>query len=80
MSTLELKKKIKGKLEDIDDRKVLEMIYQFVANKEDNSKPYRLTEGQIAGIKSGLADVRAGRVSSNEDFEKEMDQWLGKAK
>lgn len=76
MSTLELKKKIKGKLEKIDDKQVLELIYRFVANQEDNSKPYKLTEGQVAGIKRGLADVKAGRLVTDENFQKELDEWL----
>ena len=80
MSTPELKKKIRGKLDKIEDKQVLELIYRFVASQEDNSKPYRLTERQITGIKSGLADVKAGRLTSNEDFQKELDQWLIKEK
>jgi predicted transcriptional regulator len=80
MSTLELKNKIKGKVEKIDNKSILELIYQFVANQEDNSKPYKLTEGQIAGNKRGLADVKAGRLISNESFQKELDEWLAKEK
>ena len=80
MSTLELKKKIRGKVEKIEDKQVLELIYRFVANQEDNSKPYKLTEGQIAGIKRGLADVKAGRLTTNENFQKELDEWLAKEK
>ena len=80
MSTLELKKRIKGKLEKIDDKQLLELIYRFMANQEDNSKPYKLTEGQITGIKSGLADLRAGRLISNEDFQKELETWFAKEK
>ena len=40
------------------------------------NKAYCLTEGQIAGVKSGLADVKAGKLMSNEDFQKELDEWL----
>jgi predicted transcriptional regulator len=47
---------------------------------EINSNSFQLTEGQIAGIKSGLADVKAGRLTSNEDFQKELDEWLSKEK
>jgi predicted transcriptional regulator len=80
MSTLEIKRKIKGKLEKIEDKGVLELIYRFVATQEDNSKLYKLTEGQVAGIKRGLADVKAGRLISNEKFQKELDEWLAKEK
>jgi hypothetical protein len=80
MSTPELRKKIKGKIEKIEDKQVLELIYRFVANQEDNSKPFKLTGGQVAGIKKGLADVKAGRLTSDEDFQKELDEWLAKGK
>jgi hypothetical protein len=80
MSTLELKKRIKGKLEKIDDKQILELIYRFMANQEDNSKPYKLTEGQITGIKSGLADLKAGRLISDGDFQKELETWFATEK
>ena len=78
MSTLELKKKIKGKLEKIESKQVLELIYKFVAYQEDSSKPHKLSAGQLNGIKRGLADVKAGRVISDEKFQKELDEWLAK--
>jgi predicted transcriptional regulator len=78
MSTLELKKKIKGKVEKIDNKELLELIYRFVEHQENSIKQHKLTEGQISGIKRGLADVKAGRLTSDKDFQKELDEWLAK--
>lgn len=80
MSTLELKKKIKGKVEKIDDKQLLELIYRFVEHQENNTKQHQLSDGQVAGIKRGLADIKAGRLLSDDDFQKELDEWLSKGK
>jgi predicted transcriptional regulator len=80
MSTPELKKRIKGKVEKIEDKRLLELIYRFVELQENNYSNHELSASQLNGIKRGLADLKAGRVISNDNFEKELNAWFAKEK
>ena len=78
MSTLEMKEEIKEVVENLKDKTFLKMVYDFVVQKENNFPPLKLSASQKASIKRGLADVKAGRVISHKEAEKELDKWLPK--
>ena len=74
MSTLEIQKEqLQQRIKNIDDEKLLEKILNIV---NEEMPIYKLSEAQRASIQRGLDDVKAGRVTSDEDAEKELDEWL----
>lgn len=55
-------------------RKVIE---ELPANASWQELQYRLYVRQLA--EQGLADYKAGRVISHEDFERKASRWFGKS-
>lgn len=78
MSKLELQKEqLHYRIEAIDDEKLLQKILDLV---NEEAPVYKVSDAQRAAIQRGLDDVKAGRVTSDEDFQKELDEWLGEEK
>ena len=50
-------------------RKILNMV-------NEEMPVYKLSDAQRASVQRGLDDVKAGRVISDEEAEKELDKWL----
>lgn len=75
MSKAELKEQLKQRINLIDDEPFLQKILDMV---NEEAPVYKLSDAQRASIQRGLDDVKAGRVTSDEDFQKELDEWLGK--
>ena len=74
MSTLEIQKEsLQEKIKHIDDEKLLEKILNMV---NEEMPVYKLSDAQRASVQRGLDDVKAGRVISDEEAEKELDKWL----
>lgn len=75
MSGKELKEILKEKIDYVQDEALIQRLLDMV---NEEAVPYKLNESQRRSIERGLEDVRAGRVVSNEDVQKELDEWLGK--
>ena len=78
MSTLEIQKEqLQYRIKNIDDEKLIQKILNMV---NEEAPIYKLSDAQRAAVQRGLDDVKAGRVTSDEDFQKELDEWLGEEK
>lgn len=76
MSTVELKNKIFGKLDEVNDdvlRYVLELL-EF----ETNSGKYQLSKAEKEAIDIGLKEIENGQTIPHEDVVKEINEWLNK--
>lgn len=67
------KEQLHFRIEAIEDEKLLQKILDMV---NEEAPVYNLSEAQRTAIQRGLDDVKAGRVISNEQAEKELDEWL----
>ena len=78
MSTKELRKQIIDKIESINDDNVLAEFYRVLEMSESDEEVFQLTPAMIASINEGLEDIKHGRVISNEEANKEIEEWLSK--
>ena len=77
MSTLELKLEIFDKLKSIEDEGLLKKIMTLLKTVEED-KIYHLSEYELDMVKEGEEDIKAGRVISQEQLDKEDLEWLSK--
>jgi len=76
MSTLELKKLLISKIDDIDDEELLKAVYKLLDYKSTSGDVYVLSEDEKKEIEEGLQQVRDGKTISDEDVQREIDKWL----
>ncbi len=67
------KEQLHFRIEAIEDEKLLQKILDMV---NEEAPVYKVSDAQRVAIQRGLDDVKAGRVISNEQAEKELDEWL----
>ncbi|WP_202702952.1 hypothetical protein [Flavobacterium sp. UGB4466] len=77
MGTLELKLEIFDRLKNIEDITLLEKIRSLLKNT-DISKTYQLEQYGIDVLNESEEDIKYGRVTSQEDLDKEDLEWLSK--
>ena len=78
MSSLELKQKIIEKIESIEDDNLLAEIYRTLEISQADSGDFILTPAMRSALDEGLEDVKNGRVISNDEANKEIDEGLSK--
>jgi len=74
MSTEQLKTLLIEKIIYSQDEVALQHAFSALMGHEQSSIP--LTPEQTAAIEAGLADMKAGRVISQEELEREDAEWL----
>ena len=77
MSTLELKLAIYDKLKSVEDDGLLKKIMKLLKTV-DEDKIYHLSEHELNMVKEGEEDIKAGRLISQEQLDKEDLEWLSK--
>lgn len=75
MSTIEIKERLIKKIKTTKDKSLLNYALE-VLSQQERVPPFKLSAGQKKSIQRGLDDVKAGRVVSDEDFQKELDTWF----
>ena len=75
MRTIELRKHIIKKLSLIDDDSFLKAIKTIIESKV-NEGVYQLSDFQKKRIESARNQLKKGQTISNDDLQKEVDQWL----
>ncbi|NLN33652.1 MAG: hypothetical protein GX159_08670 [Flavobacteriaceae bacterium] len=77
MGTIELKKNIISKITETEDLNLLEDVVK-VLGMQTESQVFKLNEKQKAAIEAGRQDIKNGKFLTNEEVEKDLDEWLGK--
>ncbi len=75
MSTIELRNSIMEQLSLIEDVSFLNAIRTIIASKISDNV-YELSDFQKERIELGRQQRKGGQTISNEDLQKEIDQWL----
>ncbi len=71
-----LKDRIKAKIENSDDVKLLELIEEFF---EDYQKPsIQLTQQEKDALQVSLSQFKNNNTISDEDVQNEIEEWLTK--
>jgi hypothetical protein len=75
MSTIELRNSIIEQLSLIEDVSFLSAIRTIIASKISDNV-YELSDFQKERIELGRQQLKGDQTISNEDLQKEIDQWL----
>ena len=78
MLVAELQKKIIDKISETNDVSLLEDIYNFIGIDESLGTFNHLYDTQLAAIEESQQQIKEGNYFTNEEVNKEMDEWVGK--
>lgn len=78
MSTTELRKRLFEKIEKTDDYELLKEAYRLLASEAEEGDVYATTYDQRQAILEARKQVENGQYLSEEEANKESDEWLSK--
>ena len=78
MSTIELKEKLKEKINGINDESLLHEIADFIDFDAYSDDIYTLSPAEVEAVKDGIDQIEKGLAISNEEARKIFDKCLGK--
>jgi predicted transcriptional regulator len=78
MSTIEMKKELIEKIQSTNDEGLLEEVYRLLEINTEEIDVIILSDYQKAKIDAGINDMQVGNFLSNEDANKEIEEWLKK--
>jgi hypothetical protein len=73
MTLIELKKSIHKRVDDLNDRELLELV-DAIVNRND--KVFIVPEHMKEGIRQGAEDIKNGDFITMDEFEKKYERWL----
>jgi hypothetical protein len=76
MQTAQLRDMVIDKIYGINDSDYLKALKKILDNRQTSEEVYHLNEEQKSMIRLGKQQISNGEYISNEDLEKEEDQWL----
>ena len=65
-------------LDTVDNDELLKYISSLININTDIQEPYKLTQAEKQSVQEGWADYQKGDFISDEDFDKELDEWQKK--
>jgi len=77
ISTVDLKNRVIRKIESLNEDYVLEEVLALI-EFETNPNPLELSPEQISAIDKARIQIKNGEIFTNEEVDKEIDQWLNK--
>lgn len=79
MSTVELRKRLIEKIQKTQDNRLLEEAFRLLdLETTEDIEIYRLTEEQKKAIGEAREQVKNGQFLTEEQANKEIDEWLNK--
>jgi uncharacterized membrane protein len=78
MTTMELKKKLIKRINNIDDELLLQEMSRLAGIGEQESDIYYFTEEESRAIEEARESYARGEFLTNDEANKEVDEWLGK--
>ena len=77
LSTIELKNKLKEKIESLDEDYLLEYLMNIIETETSN-EAFEIPESHKKSIDKGLVQIKAGNTYTNEEVMKRVRQWSEK--
>ena len=77
MTTIDLKKRVMKKIENLNEDYVLEEVLALI-EFETSSESIKLSSEQKSAIDEARTQIKRGEVYTNEEVDNEIDQWLNK--
>lgn len=78
MTTIELKKKLIKQINHIEDKLLLQEMSRLSGLAMEEADVYFFTDEESSAIEETQQDYAQGEFLTNEEANKEVDEWLGK--
>ncbi len=75
MGRKELIAELNKQLKTVENDELLKHISGLININTDIEEPYKLTQAEAQAVQEGWADYKKGNFTSEEDFDKELDEW-----
>ena len=76
MSTVELKERLISKILHTDSPELLGEVFRLLEIENEEIEVMQLSDQQKQAILKGQEDIANGRFLTNEQVNREMDEWL----
>lgn len=78
MNSIELKKKVINKINQLEDDEILNEVYRLLDDSFEDTEIYQLSEGHKNAIEIAKAQIGDGEFLTNEEANKDIGKWLNK--
>ncbi len=78
MSTIELRRRLIDKIQETENEALLAEAYRLLESGTENIEVYKLNDEQRKAISDARDQINSGQFLTNEQSEKEIDEWLDK--
>lgn len=78
MSRIESKKRLIDKIQKTDNENLLEEAHKLLEIEIADIEVYKLNAEQINAVNEAREQIKKGRFLTNEDANREIDEWLKK--
>lgn len=78
MSTVELKKLLIDKIQNIENEKLLQEAFRLLELETEDIELYKLNNNQNKAIEEARQQIKNGQFLTDEQANKEVEEWLSK--
>lgn len=78
MSTIELRKRLFEKIQQTENKELLEEAYRLLALGTEDTDIYKLSDNQNRAIAESRQQIKDGQFLTDEQADKKSDEWLSK--
>ena len=78
MSTIELRERLIGKIQEIEDGDILAEAYRLLGLELEADEPFKLSKQQKNAVSEARQQIKDGAFLTNEEADNNIDEWLNK--
>jgi hypothetical protein len=78
MTVRDLKRKLKSRIDQSENRELLEEMFRLIANEDSEGVLYELSEDQIRAVEEARFQHQEGNFLTSDQADKDVEEWLGK--
>ena len=78
MSTVELRKKLIEKIQKTENSELLEEAYRLLDVGTEDMEIYKFSDEQRSAVAEGRQQIKDGKFLTEDEANREIDEWLGK--
>ncbi len=79
MTRVDLKKKLKRRIDSIEDDSLLEEMRRLAGMEDESDKIYHLSDEQLKAVEEAELEYERGEFISGEEADKMIREWLEKS-
>jgi hypothetical protein len=78
MTTIEMKNQVIGKINQLTDNELLMDVYKLLNDNLEDSDIYKLSDNHKIAINTAISQIDNGDFLTNDQSNKEINEWLNK--